>query len=433
MNSRAQAGQALVLVALAAIVIFGMLAVAVDGGRAMINRRALQSAADSASDSAMRMVLQDYHDQVAGRALSFSDCNIHDRVAEIATASNTNALGSGIDDGTGGTTAPVVQYVDPTGAATPAGAGAGLTSTPSCPGAAYALNLCSSPSQTGCVAGVAHTPQYTQPTYVMTALGVRTTVQKATSTSVFTIHGPITNGFGPWMVWDQDCVTPGGTFQGGGVIDPGEASPPGATTDTDPLTGETSLGADNGDIVIFHDNHWSKPGQQAGQITGCGDGRNTASSSLKGFIDTWLRTPPSFDLFTLNPVGAPTPDCNTKGGTFIATVTSLHVGDCIQTLQGGNKSEPDPCVMANGPTGIGNGVLILPEIDGLDGQGGNYAAHVTGFVAGRPIGPTPPAGCTGPGTSNGTIKIVFVCQSGSDSTKCIPPPGELTTGSGFLK
>jgi hypothetical protein len=81
--------------------IFGMLGMAVDGGRAMINRRALQSAADSASDSAMRMILQDYHDQTASRPLSFSDCNIATRVKEIATAANTSALGSGIDDGTG--------------------------------------------------------------------------------------------------------------------------------------------------------------------------------------------------------------------------------------------------------------------------------------------------------------------------------------------
>jgi hypothetical protein len=264
----------------------------------------------------------------------------------------------------------------------------------------------------------------------MTALGIRTTVQRATSTSVFTIHGPVTNGLGPWMVWDQDCVT-------STAIDPLETSTPGATTDTDPLTGETSPGADNGDIVIFHDNHWSKPGQQAGQITGCGDGRNTASSSLKGFIDTWLRTPSSFDLFTLNPVGPPTPDCNTAGGSFIGTVTVLHQGDCIQNLKGGSNSEPDPCVMANGPSGAGNGLLILPEIDGLDGKGGDYAAHITGFIAGKPIsgvvgGVAQP--CTGRGTSNGTIRVVFICQSpGSDSTKCVPPPGELITGSGFLK
>src|SRR5438270_13961858 len=71
-----QPGQVLLLSALAFIVLIGIAGLAVDGGRAYVNRRSLQSAADSGADSAMRMILQDFRDfENGGAPQTFSDCN----------------------------------------------------------------------------------------------------------------------------------------------------------------------------------------------------------------------------------------------------------------------------------------------------------------------------------------------------------------------
>src|SRR5258708_10354216 len=78
-----QAGQALVIVALSAIVLMAMAGLAGDSGRAYLNKRSLQAAADSASDAAMRMLLRDLRDQIGRTPLTFTELDIATTVASI--------------------------------------------------------------------------------------------------------------------------------------------------------------------------------------------------------------------------------------------------------------------------------------------------------------------------------------------------------------
>ncbi len=77
-ESRSQSGQAIVLVALTLIVLFGMLGIAVDGGRAFIDRRELQDAVDAAVLAAGdNYELQSDLNSAAGKAATWYGLNAH--------------------------------------------------------------------------------------------------------------------------------------------------------------------------------------------------------------------------------------------------------------------------------------------------------------------------------------------------------------------
>ena len=406
-----QAGQALVIVALSAIVLMAMAGLAVDSGRAYLNKRSLQAAADSASDAAMRMLLRDLHDQIGGTQLTFTDCDIATKVGDIANANSTSASGSGIDSS-------IVQYIDAFGNPASVGAPNG-TSTPQCgaTSAGTSLNLCVTLPAIGCVAGVAHTPQYAQGTYLLNVVGNAGGVQQATATSAFT-YAPAVSGVGPWFIYDQDCRPYQNARTNTLTKDsdlPGPSSPL-PTSDSDGIQGESSPGANDGDIVRFKDNQWGKPGNFP---TNCGDGTQTFSSSFKGFIDTW----PNYVTYPLDPAPpAGTPSCHDNYGAPLGTFTAIRLGDCLGN-SGGNHSEPSPLTVAP------SGVLILPVIDTIDGTGGDYRAHISQFAAARWLSTAwpPPSGVA-------SAQIIFLCDPSTvDAMHCVIPPGWTAINSGFLK
>src|ERR1700716_237061 len=74
-----QKGQSIVIGAFAMTAMIGVAGLAVDGGRMNVNRRSLQGSADAAADSAMRMILQDYHDAANAQTQTLTAFFIHDQ------------------------------------------------------------------------------------------------------------------------------------------------------------------------------------------------------------------------------------------------------------------------------------------------------------------------------------------------------------------
>src|SRR5438309_5685366 len=80
---RRQQGQALILVAFAAVALIALTGLALDGGRAYLNRRALQSGADNAAEVAASLLAANFH-QVG---TPYTDAQVAAQVATAAGAS----------------------------------------------------------------------------------------------------------------------------------------------------------------------------------------------------------------------------------------------------------------------------------------------------------------------------------------------------------
>jgi Putative Flp pilus-assembly TadE/G-like len=370
----------MILVALAAIALVGMAGLAVDGGRAYVDRRALQSAADSAADAGMRMLLLDFHaSQNSPPSQPYSDAQINAAVSSSVNGAHSPATGL---------SSYTAFYIDSVG--THIGA----------VGSGFPASLCTAVGQSGCLAGVEVLPNYTHNTYLLGALGVPNSTEAARSASVFTLQcatgQTCTNGgLAPFVLWDQDCRP---------APHPPDNSAPDPTTDTDPLMAN--------DVVTFTDNHWSQPGSFP---TNCGDGKNTASSSFRGWIDTC--TFKQGCTFTTETLSA---SCDGTG-TFNPNKTTINLNDC---LNGGAGNDTGQEVCAASRT-----TSIFPMIDSINGSGTSYDFHVSGFAIGTVQ--TANAGCSG-GNHTATALIQAICLPGSDSTNCILPPGFIVITSGFL-
>jgi len=393
-NGRQQGGQVVVLLAIAIVFLVGITGVAVDGGRAYVNRRTLQSAADNAADAGMRMIIQDYRDTANGRKQSYSDCQIATVVKTLAQPGAVQSAGNGLDSAL-----TIVQYTDETGA--PANAGLGnATSTPTCiGGGASTLNICDQNASTGCVAGIAHTPQFTQNTYLMRDLGVLQTTQKATATALFKLKAPTTGGIAPFAVWWQSCSDSTGDELTG-----------------DPVRGETIVTTDagitsNGDIVNYHDNQWLKV------AAGCGTGRSSKESDdFKGYFPAGNLTPG---------VIAPTPFPQCPGELQISDTPGMN---CYQT-DGGDRIGPAKAAL-DAATG-GSDFAIMPVINSIEGHG-HYDGTVLEFAVVR----VRPFNATDTNVSfSATGRVWFICQPGSfvGAVGCKIPPQYLTLTSGFFK
>lgn len=366
---RNQQGQAIVIGAFAFVAMIGVAGLAVDGGRAYVNRRALQGAADSAADAAMRMVLKDFHDVQAGNAQTFSDCAIKQQVDSIASAGSTSTASSGLD-----ASKTVVKFTDPDGNIVTIVAADNVTGQPNCSPGTAPLNLCSTanPPAGSCISGLQNTPQFKQPTFFLGELGITTSTQKATATSAFRLVPPNPGAFYGYSVWDYICVGP---------------------------TDEPVDPTEKGDIVTWTDNHWSKP--NSSDPSGCGPGRNTASSSFKGGFST----DPNYNVGTSGTLG----DCSDSTPTITSSV--IHAKDCLLGNGGGDGRQPTP------PAPGVDAVMVL--VDGMTGQGGNYGSHVKGFISVHVL-------------DGSTARVNFICAAGSTSVTCIPPTSEDVPTGGFV-
>jgi len=285
-SRRGEVGQALPLLAVAAVALFGIGGLAIDGGRAYDDRRSLQASADTAADAGMRMLLLDFHNQ---STMPYSDTTIQTQVANLVNAASTG--GSSLSSYT-------AWYVDEAGGHE----GAKF-------GTAHTLDLCTTAEQTGCDAGVEVDPTYTHNTYVLGILGRTSATEAVTSTSAYLVAGT-QPGVAPYVIWYQSCDDGTGDESGG---------------NTDPVVVN--------DVVTFSDNDWNK------DVPTCGTGNQTKSNSFKGFITTCGGLPCSFSY---------TSGCPGQTGPTSGTTTVLSGGDCIAS-GGGNKtgSQPDLAAMSN--------------------------------------------------------------------------------------
>lgn len=375
---RSQRGQALVIVALGAIVLVGVAGLAVDGGRAYVDRRALQSGADSAADSGMRMLLLDFHEsQKSPPSQPYSDTQIS--AAVDTSVRGTLSAGSGLSNYT-------AFYIDSDG--THIGA----------VGSGFPAAVCTVVGQTLCLAGVEVLPNYLHSTFLLGALGAPQSSEAARSASVYRLCTPgrtcLNGGIAPFTVWDQDCRP---------LPHPPDNSASSSTEDTDSLVA--------GDVVTIADGQWSKPDHFP---TNCGDGKSTTSSSFKGNIDTCTK---SVCTFTTETPSAP---CDGTG-THNPGQATIHLNDCL--FGSGGVSAGQEFCAASGTT------YIFPMIDSIDGSGTTYDFHVSGFALGTVQ--TANKGCPG-GSSTATATILTLCLAGSDSTNCILPAGFYVVSSGFL-
>jgi Flp pilus assembly protein TadG len=405
-----QPGQVLLLSALAFIVLIGIAGLAVDGGRAYVNRRSLQSAADSGADSAMRMILQDFRDYENGGApQTFSDCNIHDVVASITQASSTSSASSGYSSKTFVYTNAQGTQVSPSGV--PGLPVSTASASPSCPGAS-SLNLCTDATQTSsasanCVAGLKSTPTFDQVTYLLQVVGDTHAVQGATSNSVFKLQHINIGSSAPWVIWHIDCAT------------------------SLELKGETKLsssspGQHNGSIQTFHvDNNWPSS-------VGCGGssaGNTANSSSFKGFVGdqqdgcsktTTVPSPARSVCASLPGPVAPT------GGYPLAHYTSSGFNGNVQTDEDAQEDEilvpvECPAYTATGACGANQlTALIFPVITQINGQGNSYDFTVAYYVAAVPLSGT-------------QAQVVFKCGAGSTYNHCVVPDNEQSVFSAFLQ
>ena len=235
-----QRGQSVVILALTLVVLVGFMGLAVDGGRNMVDRRALQAAADTASDAAMRMLLSDYHAEVASKVDPFpagptaGKIDIKSKVDSILNYSQTAQSGL---------SAYTALYVDSTGT---------QNGSLTVQGGSFGT-LCKAPNQANCTAGVKISPNYTHPTAVFAALGAPTAKEAALSAATYLITGPTVQPFSFWSVWNYDCPN------GGTAITVGS------------------------DVVYHQTNGWEKHSPQGPGA--CGDPSTPANNaSYKGFL-----------------------------------------------------------------------------------------------------------------------------------------------------
>jgi Flp pilus assembly protein TadG len=409
-----QPGQVLLLSALAFVVLIGIAGLAVDGGRAYVNRRTLQSAADSGADSAMRMILQDFRDYENGGApQTFSDCNIHDVVASITQESSTSSASSGYSSKTFVYTNAQGTQVSPSGV--PGLPVTTASASPSCPGAS-SLNLCTDATQTSsasanCVAGLKSTPTFDQVTYLLQVVGDTHAVQGATSNSVFKLQHINIGSSAPWVIWHVDCAS--------------AASPPELHGETPPSG--SSPGLHDGSIQTIHvSNNWPSS-------VGCGgasQGNTANSSSFKGFVgdqqDGCSKTTTTPSPARSVCAKLPGPQAPT-GGYPLAHYTASGFNGNVQTDEDAQEDEilvpvECPAYTATGACGANQlTALIFPVITQINGQGDNYDFTVAYYVAAVPL-------------NANQAQVVFKClPPNSTYNHCVVPNNEQSVFSAFLQ
>jgi Flp pilus assembly protein TadG len=369
-----QGGQAIVMLALALVLLLGIVGLAVDGGRAYVDRRALQSAADVASDAGMRMLLENYDNQVSSSPgpVPYVHSTIKSHIVDII-GYNAASL-TGISSYT-------VSYVDETG---------GVFKDLLAGSTSDFAPLCTSPNQTSCTAGVKVIPNYSHSTLVLGAVGETSSSESAVSSSIYRLTAPATGGPAPYVVWKNSCD------DGVDVAAPEPSVPDDDTApDSDPV--------DAKDQVVYHQtNGYAKHGVP----TLCGTGGNCCGNAkFKGFLKPNAVEDPGYQ------------QANCANGSNIgsATLSTLVSGNCYATGQG-ESGNPTQLLFPKDAQGHQLPV-IMPTLCALnDGW-----AQVCGFSA----------VLANPDQDTGTV--LYTCAAGSTENNCIAPPGEVIVSSGFLQ
>lgn len=92
-NSSSQKGQSLIIIALSVVGLIGLVALAIDGGNAFLDRRNAQNAADAAALSAAYAKISSLDYAAAAQNLATSNGYTNDGVASIVTVANPPGLG----------------------------------------------------------------------------------------------------------------------------------------------------------------------------------------------------------------------------------------------------------------------------------------------------------------------------------------------------
>ncbi|GAC1342475.1 MAG: hypothetical protein NVSMB29_14210 [Candidatus Dormibacteria bacterium] len=180
-QGRPQHGQILVLFALSAVALLSLLGLAVDGGRAYVDKRTLQSASDTAADAGAWMLSVN-----ATNPNTYSDADVMSAVSKVVVGS----IGGGDIAASQPT---VAHYTDAAGNQLPTGAACTVGACGTIPAGA---------------AGVQVDASDRHPTYFMRLVGTETAQERASAIAMFTIiqqfdfNNP---NFAPYAAWNTTC------------------------------------------------------------------------------------------------------------------------------------------------------------------------------------------------------------------------------------
>ncbi|HVA20946.1 MAG TPA: pilus assembly protein TadG-related protein [Candidatus Micrarchaeia archaeon] len=181
---RAAGGQVVVLFALAAVAVVAVVGLAFDAGRAYVDQRGLQAAADTAADGGARMLAQDYDDCLNGVPLSNGGAAINSTVGSLIAAGVA---------GQSKATSFTAVLTDSSGASI--GSVSGSSSTGWCSAGTWAA---------GAPRGVGVTAVDAHQTELLPVVGITHSQETAKSISVFTHF----SGIGaPFIAWYENCIT----------------------------------------------------------------------------------------------------------------------------------------------------------------------------------------------------------------------------------
>ncbi len=233
-----------VLFAVLAVGIVAMVGLAFDAGRAYVDQRALQAAADTAADGGARILSQDYQACMQGQPLPNDPTAIGSTIA---------ALVKGGTAGPGLATSYTADFTD--GSGTIIGPVAGASDSTWCSDwQSLTSDACGSGGSVpppGTVQGVAVTAVDLHPTELLPVVGISVAQETAKSISVFSFGCGTGENF---VAWYQDCTT---------LTDIGPGS----------------------QIVYYSSNHW------ASAIGGCA-AATVSSSGFKGDLKLQGLNPP---------------------------------------------------------------------------------------------------------------------------------------------
>lgn len=300
-----QRGQALVITAISLVLLVAISGLAIDAGRAYVDRRSLQSAADTAADAGARMLVGNYkaQSQSPPAIIPYSDSTISTEIANVMK--NTYSDGSGY-------TSYVATYTDAQGNDLVNTVGGG-TLPPSCP-----------PPVAGqdCAGGVHIVPSYTHKTLFLGAVGLTNATEKANAVATFTaVQNVNASDLMPFGIWHVNCIIDG--------------SPTPDASASDPYL--------PGDRVVLDEAQWLR------NEAGCGNGNNATSNDFKGYFH---------NNTTLTGAAC--------SGTSVTTYTDgmdfCTFGGVAKGLAGSQQATFDAAAAGHYP-------LIFPVIDQISGNG----------------------------------------------------------------
>lgn len=358
-----QNGQVVIVFALAAVVIIGIVGLALDAGLGYMNRTTLQGAADTASQAGARLLAADFQAPVTSPPYNLTALtNVVESTLDGSGAGPTAAKSF---TGFLVTASKVGNSTDPTICVTaPTEPSAGpnqcivcwffTSSTPPPSGVPQCTSLPVAPS-TGqlLVDGVEVAPTNSNPTPLLGVLGISQSSQAANATSIFglpQIAGP------PYAVWDA-C------FSTSSTLDPWVT---------------TSGALSYGDYVMYYNNN---SGGGGGYQTEAACNSSAVDSSFKGDLHPPMQPyPPSVPgwLSAGSGVQDSTIIGETAGSEFL-----LPVVDCLQaptTLNPFPFTAKCPAANVNLPNGCGT-TFLAP----LTSPTGKWDLCVVGYVYVRAV------------------------------------------------